>query len=179
MDAENGPGSWRNRALDQSRIHVISLRLNVDKDRDRAAVTDTIRGSDVGMTHRHNLIARPNSNRQERQMQSSRAAGNSAGIIRPNAGSKLAFECSHFMSLGNPAGEQGSSDRLRFRFTNPGPGNRNHALLLSSFHHSSNRRSPSSNPTRASKPSMRRALLTSASRRGTGLTLRSGPYSGF
>src|SRR5262245_34710353 len=146
MDTENGPGPSRNRALDQPRIYVISLWLNVDKDRHRAEVTDSIGGSDVRMTNRHNLIARPNPNRQERQMQSGRAAGNSAGILRPDAGSKLAFECSHFRSLGNPAGEQGSSDRLRFRFTNPGPGNGNHALLLSSFHHSSNRRSPSSNP---------------------------------
>src|ERR1700759_5732328 len=84
-----------------------------------------------------------------------------------------------FWPLRDPATQNDASRRVCFATVHHWLDDWNHeTLFLFSRHQETKRRKPSSNSTVDLKPSLSCALVISASRRETGWTLRSGPYSG-
>src|SRR5262249_54081838 len=92
---------------------------------------------------------------------------------------ELALECGNLRALGDPAAQDGAAGGRHLPLVHHGFDDRDHAATVAfARHHSTSRASPSRRSTCARKPRTRSAFVVSARRRGTGLTLRSGPYSG-
>src|SRR5262249_4888074 len=102
-----------------------------------------------------------------------------AGVSGADEAGELALERGHLGTLRDPAAQDDPASGRGLSLAHQGFGDRNHAATVAfARHHSTSRARPSSSPTRARNPSKRSASETSARRRGTGFTLRSGPYSG-
>ena len=65
-------------------------RLDVDEDRRRAAVADGVGGGDEGVADGDDLVARPDADRQQRQVQRRGAVRHRAGVRRADVGGELA-----------------------------------------------------------------------------------------
>src|SRR5665213_717161 len=100
-------------------------------------------------------------------------------MIGANKFSEFLFERRDFGTLRDPAAQNNARRGVCFAFIHHGLDDGNHEMLfLFSRHQETRRCKPSSRPTVDLNPSLSSALVTSASRRETGLTFRSGPYSG-
>ena len=75
------------------------------------AVADRVGGGDEGMADRDHLVARPDAQGEQGQVQRRRAAGDRAGVAGADVGGELLLERGHLGPLGDPAGE----DRLAAR----------------------------------------------------------------
>lgn len=80
VHTEDGLGALGDRRLDQCRIHVEGVGINVDEDGQGAAVTDAVGGRDEGMADGDDLVARPNPDGQECEVQGRGAARDCAGV---------------------------------------------------------------------------------------------------
>src|SRR5215475_4142070 len=69
MHAQDRFGACRDDLLDLSWVEVEGTGIDVNENRHRAAVTNHIRGGDVGMTNGDNFVARLDADREQRQMQ--------------------------------------------------------------------------------------------------------------
>ena len=93
-------------------IDVEGRRLDVDKHRRRAAVADDVGGGDEGVADRDHLVARPDAEGQQRQMQRRRAVRNGAGMRRADELRELPLEGRDLRSLRDPAAEDDAARRV-------------------------------------------------------------------
>jgi len=82
------------RRADRGRVHVVGDRVHVDEDRQRARIRDREGRGDAGVGDSDHLVAWPDSERQERQMQRSSPARNADARMRAAVGREFRFECS-------------------------------------------------------------------------------------
>src|SRR6187200_892782 len=171
------------RGLDQRRIDVVRLSLDVHEDRHRTTVADCVRRRDERMTDRDDLAAARHSARSQREVQRGRATRHGAGVSRADGFREFPLERGDLGPLRDPTGEDHTPRRLGFALVEQWTRDRNRrrsrqTRTRSARHHFTSRDSPSSSVTDAERPSMLFAFSVEASRLGTGFTLRSGPYSG-
>src|SRR5262249_8533066 len=125
------------------------------------------------------LVAGPHADGQERQVERRGAARHRTAVLGTDEGRKLPLEGGHLGALRDPAAQDGAAGGRHLPLVHLGVDDRDHAATVAfARHHSTRRLSPSRRSTCARKPKRRSAFVVSARRRGTGLTLRSGPYSG-
>ena len=95
---------------------------------------------------------------------------------------ELLFERGDLGSLGDPAGENHAARGIGLALVHHGFDDGDHQAAILSLlarHQSTRRARPSSRSMVERKPNFSAAFFVQASRRDTGLTLRSGPYSGL
>ncbi len=81
--------------------------IDVDEHRHGAAVADGVGGGDEGVADGDHLVAGPDADGQQRQMQRGGAVGHGAGVRRADRGGELRLEGRDLRALGDPAGQNG------------------------------------------------------------------------
>src|SRR5208337_2830724 len=149
-------------------------------------VADCVCGSDVAHRGNDHLVPGPDLQDDQREMQGRSAAAAGHGVAGTCVGRHSLFERLHTRALREPSAGNYLANSLHFLLSEDWLRNGNHReyschcwAAIARFRHSTSRRSPSSRPMRARNPSFSAAFETSASRRGTGFTARSGRNSGL
>jgi hypothetical protein len=102
VDTNDSLGAGRDGRLDQIRIDVVAVFLDIDKDRDSAAIADRICSGDEGVANRDDLVTRIDPDGLQGEMKCSGAIGNGACVPCTDKVGKLFFEGRHLRPLCNP-----------------------------------------------------------------------------
>src|SRR6185312_16596603 len=102
VNTKDGAALGRDRRFDLAHIDIVCLRLDVDENRNCTTIGNRVCRRDVGMTDRDDLVARRNSGRQERKVESRGAVRHGHRVAGTDELCKLAFESCYFWSLCGP-----------------------------------------------------------------------------
>src|SRR5262249_14277236 len=92
MDRHNASGPWRDLGCHFARIHVEGIQVIVDKDWGCATVAYSISACDVGQAWNDNLIARLQSERDERKMEGGCTVIGCNGVLNSTELGEFALE---------------------------------------------------------------------------------------
>src|SRR5690606_28581 len=156
-----------------------------DEDGRCAAAQDAVRRRDERMADGYDLVPGADADGEESEVEGGGAVRDRTRMRGPDLPRELGFETGDLLALGEPAGENDGARGVGFGGPDQGLRDRDHAGILSGRtacapaalwprHQSTRSFRPAASGTVASKPISRCAAETSASRRRTGLTARSG-----
>src|SRR6185437_3957709 len=114
MDTKDRSRAAGDRRLDEIWVHVESCRVDVYKDRNAAAIANAIRGGDIRVTDRYNLVASPHTGREQRQVERGRAIRNSTCVRSRDCFGEFSLERSYLGPLRNPTGQNDTAGGLSF-----------------------------------------------------------------
>src|SRR5207248_3205764 len=143
---------------DEGGVDVVGPGVDVHEHRRGPAVRDGVGGGDERVADGDELVPGPDAQGVEGQVQRRRATRHRGGVRRPDVPGERLLEGGH----PRPGRGQAAAGSARRRASR----------------HAASSLSPSATVVRAANPSSSRARRVSASRRGTGLTLRGGRNSG-
>lgn len=92
MHRDDGPGARRDGALDHGRVDVEGPRIGIDQHRRCAGIADGGDRRDEGHRRGDHLIARPDAEGEQRQVQRRRARVQRDRLARPAIGGEAALE---------------------------------------------------------------------------------------
>ena len=164
VHGQDRPGPRRDRPLDQGGVDVVGPRVDVHEHRAGAAVADGVGGGDERVADRDHLVAGPDAEGEQGQVQRRRAARDGAGVRRADVRGELLLEGRDLRPLRDPAGEDRPAGRRGLLLAQARAGDRDlpearaHRATASrpetiSGRHAARRRRPSSSGTSATKPS--------------------------
>ena len=104
--------------------------LDVDEHRRRAAVADRVGGGDERVADGDDLVARPDADGQQRQVQRRRAVRDGAGVRRADELGELALERRDLRALRDPAGEDDAAGRFGLALVEHRLGDRDHLRVV-------------------------------------------------
>ena len=178
VDGEHRAGARRHRLGDALDPDEERLRIDVGEDGARAAELDNVRGRGERVGGHDHLVARPDADRQQRQVERRRPRRNRDRVCRAHRAAERLLE------LGDPSshrqlparehpsdrGELGLADVGTRESDRLGSAHVAHAAAPSrARYHAIVRSSPSSSSTRASNPSSDRAFCTFGIRSSTSM----------
>ena len=126
VDGEDRLGPRGDRGRDGGDVDVVAAVLDVDEDRHAAALADGVRRGDEGVADRHHLVARPDADGEEREVQRGGAVRDGAGVGGADVGGELGLEGGDLRPLGEPAGEDDGGGGLGLLGAEDGLGDRDH-----------------------------------------------------
>ena len=124
VHGENGLRARRDRGLDELRVHVVRRGVDIDEHRLGPAVADAVRGRDVRVADRDDLVTLADAGRKEREMERRRAVRHRAAVRRADQRRELGFESGDFGPLGEPARQDRALGGFRLGFPHQGFRNR-------------------------------------------------------
>jgi hypothetical protein len=117
MNRNNGLGARRDRGRDQSRIDVVSLRIDIDIHGPRTRIKDGRSRGDEGERRGDHFLARAYAGRQQSQMQRTGSGIGSDAVLRSVKGCELLLKRRHFRAQNKLAGFERPGDGfIDFRF---------------------------------------------------------------
>ena len=159
VDDEDSLRPRRECSRDRLGGHVHRLRVDVDEHRPGAHQRDDVRGRGEGVGRDDHLVARPDPERQHREVQCRRAGGDDDRVLDLTRGGERALELLDAGAHGQLAAPEDLLDRRQLLGAEIRPGETDHAGAgWRSRYHAIVRARPSSRSTFGSQPSSLRAL---------------------
>ena len=124
VDDEDRPGPLRHRRFDERGIDVERVRGDIDEHRRRTAAADGVRRRDERMTDGDHLVAGPDAEGQQSEVQCGRAARHRARVRRADGRGELALEGGDLRTLGDPSRQDHAASRFGVPLVEPGSSNR-------------------------------------------------------
>ena len=98
MDGNDRSSPWRDCRLQESRIHRVGDRIDIDKHGTRANGGDSLGGCDKGVRDRDDLIAWLDIERKKREMQRCGSIGESHAVLGADISGKSLLELLYLRS---------------------------------------------------------------------------------
>ena len=122
MRHHQGARPWGNGVFDPARIDVQRFRIDIHKDRHCALVANRIGGGDEGERGNDDLVALPNLQRANTQMQPGGSGADGDGVRRGDTGRDRRFKLLCHRAEAEPRGAQHGDDCFNLRFGDVGRG---------------------------------------------------------
>ena len=133
--ADDGPGARGEHRADGCHGDVLRVPVHIGEHRHRAAIDDGRGRGQEGARRDHHLVARPDTECQQRRIQGHRAVGQGDGVFRTGPDGELAFEISPLLAgpVVDPVRKQHIADGIRLFRSKIRPGGKGcvqHVSLL-------------------------------------------------
>src|SRR5438105_5585708 len=170
VDGDHGAGPWRHRGVSPLRVEVHRPRIDVDEDGPGADLGDDVRGGGERVGGDEHLVARPEPQGQDGEVQRSRSGRDDERVLDGAGRREPSLELGHLRAHRELTALEHRGDLGRLLGAHVGAREPDHASAgFLCLYQAIVRARPSSSSTWASKPSSSRALSTFGMRISTSM----------